>query len=92
MILNDPIHLALQAAMGPAEARFPLPAAPDLSIDPQEFRDAPVCSSKNQYPTAQVAAYYATVRESLDPGSILRYYKCRSCHKWHLTSQPATTP
>ena len=91
MILNDPIHLALRRSL--ASAGGLRPGKKELDRPAQEYRDASVCATKNQYPTAQVAAYYATVRESLDPGATLRYYKCRHCHKWHLTSQlQPTTP
>lgn len=89
MITDDPIHLALCKSLSSVgELR---PWKKELDLPAQEYRDASVCASKNQYPTAQVAAYYATVRESLDPAINLRYYKCRHCHKWHLTSQLPTT-
>jgi hypothetical protein len=46
------------------------------------------CSHKRRYESEQEARAVAEHQMSLNPGRVLRVYRCDRCWKYHLTSKP----
>ena len=47
------------------------------------------CSRKRAYATAWEAQEVAEHQMSMNPGLVLRVYRCPNCGSYHLTSKPA---
>lgn len=57
------------------------------SSDPEAARELRSCASKRRYPS-QDAAIAAAIAAVHARGGSLRWYRCRFCGGWHLTSKP----
>ncbi len=88
---GDPLkHLdkALKRGLKRTAPPAPGPKSPKpepVPPSPEEVQSGRTCYRKTPYMTAQDAANRLRVNEAENPGLKLYYYKCATCHRWHLT-------
>ena len=83
--MSEPNHL--ERALQAIPRTPPIISKPNKPIPPtpEEIRSARTCHTKVPYPTAQAAKNKARINESLEVGLKLYFYRCATCHRWHLT-------